>query len=56
MNNNLHCHIGRAFTLDEREDKFKAARESMSRELTEALKHGEEYNDEVWRACEQEAT
>jgi hypothetical protein len=37
MNNNLHCHIGRAFTLDEHEDKFKAARESISLELTEAL-------------------
>jgi hypothetical protein len=34
---NLLCHPGRTFTLDELDDQTKAARESTSRKLTEAL-------------------
>ena len=35
--NNLLCHPGHTFTLDELNDQPKAARKSASRKLTEAL-------------------
>ena len=35
--NDLLCHPGRTFTLDELDDQTKAARESTSRKFTEAL-------------------
>ena len=35
--NNLLCHTGRIFTLDELDGQAKAAPESMPRELTESL-------------------
>jgi hypothetical protein len=45
--NNLHCHTGRTFTLNELNDQAKAARESMARELAEALKDKDGATDNV---------
>jgi hypothetical protein len=39
--NNLLCHPGRIFTLDELDDQAKAAPESMPRELNESLEDGD---------------
>jgi hypothetical protein len=39
---NLLCHTGRIFTLDELEDQAKAAPENMPRELNELSEHGKD--------------
>jgi hypothetical protein len=43
--NNLLCHPGRIFTLDEIDGQAEAAPESMPRELTESLEDGKEDDD-----------
>jgi len=49
--NNLLCHPGRIFTLDELDDQAKAAPESMPRELNESLGDGKEDDDAGQAAC-----
>jgi hypothetical protein len=43
--NNLLCHPGRIFTLDEFDGRTDAAPESMPRKLTESLEDGREDDD-----------
>jgi hypothetical protein len=43
--NNLLCHPGRIFTLDEIDGQAEAAPEGMPRELTESLEDGKEGDD-----------
>jgi hypothetical protein len=49
--NNLLCHPGRIFTLDELDDQAKAAPETMPRELNELPEDGKEDDDAGQAAC-----
>ena len=49
--NNLLCHPGRIFTLDELDGQAEAAPQSMPREMTGSLADGKENDDAGLAAC-----